>query len=44
MDKYKEMYLEFFGEVEKAIDILIKAQQRCEEIYINSPDEDQDKE
>ena len=44
MDKYKEMYLELFGEVEKAIDILIKAQQKCEEIYVNFSDENQDKE
>ena len=42
MEKYKEMYLELFSEVEKAIDILIKAQQKCEEIYVNSHNQNEE--
>lgn len=32
---YKEMYLTMVRETEKAIDILIAAQQKCEEMYLN---------
>ncbi len=38
MPDYKKMYLELFRETEKAIDILIAAQRRCEEMYINAPE------
>lgn len=31
---YKEMYLTMVRETEKAIQILIKAQQKCEELYL----------
>lgn len=31
---YKKMYLEMMRETEKAINILIAAQRRCEEIHI----------
>lgn len=33
---YKEMYIVMMQEMEKAINILIAAQQRCEEMYINA--------
>ncbi|MCI9038096.1 MAG: hypothetical protein HFF80_10115 [Oscillospiraceae bacterium] len=36
MPDYKGMYLEMVRETEKAINILIDAQQRCEEMYINA--------
>lgn len=36
MPNYKEMYLHMARETEKAIRILIEAQQRCEELYIES--------
>ena len=32
------MYLTLFRATEKAINILIDAQQECEEIYLNSPE------
>lgn len=35
---YKEMYLELFRATEKAINILIDAQQKCEEKYISEND------
>lgn len=35
MPDYKEMYLSLMRETEKAISILIQAQELCEEIYIN---------
>ena len=38
MPDYKKMYLEMARQTEKAIQILIDAQQKCEEIYINSPE------
>ena len=34
MEKYKEMYAYLFGEVTKAINILITAQKNCEEMFI----------
>ncbi len=37
MSDYKEMYLTLFRATEKAISILIDAQQKCEEMYINAP-------
>ncbi len=33
---YKEMYLEMVRETERAINILVQVQRRCEEMYINS--------
>lgn len=33
---YKEMYLTMVRETEKAINILIQAQQKCEELYLNT--------
>jgi hypothetical protein len=38
MPDYKEMYLEMVRGTEKAINILIDVQQKCEEMYISSPD------
>ncbi len=38
MDKYKEMYLHLFNEVTTAIEILKNAQIKCEELFINSDD------
>ena len=38
MPDYREMYIHLFQETEKAVRILIKAQQDCEELYINSPE------
>lgn len=37
MPDWKEMYLTLFRETEKAINILIEAQRRCEEMYIDAP-------
>ena len=36
MPDYKELYAYLFMEVEKAVQILIKAQKTCEEKYIDS--------
>lgn len=36
MPDYKEMYLKMFRAFEQALDILIAAQQECEEHYISS--------
>ena len=36
MVDYKEMYLEMVRETERAINILIQVQCRCEEMYISS--------
>lgn len=38
MVDYKEMYLEMVRETEKAINILINVQRRCEEMYIAAED------
>lgn len=38
MPDYKELYLEMVRGTEKAINILIDAQRKCEELYISSPD------
>ena len=35
MSDYKEMYLRLFRACEKAMDIIIKAQRECEELYMN---------
>lgn len=34
MANYQEMYLHLMRETEKAIQILVKAQQNCEELYM----------
>jgi len=38
MPDYKEMYLTLFRAVEDAVNILIEAQQECEEMYISEPE------
>lgn len=38
MSDYKEMYLTMFRASEQAVNILIAAQQECEERYISSPE------
>ena len=38
MPDYKKMYIEMMRETENAINILIAAQRRCEELYINAPE------
>ena len=38
MPNYKEMYLKMMRASEQAINILIKAQQECEELYISEPE------
>jgi len=37
MPDYKELYFKMFHASEQAINILIKAQQECEELYISAP-------
>ena len=36
---YKEMYLTLFRATERAINILIAAQQKCEEMYLDGTEE-----
>ena len=43
MPDYKTMYNELFKAVTEAIDILQKAQIECEEIYINSSENNDNK-
>ena len=38
MADYKNMYLQLFRATEKAINILIEAQQTCEEMYLAEPE------
>ncbi len=38
MPDYKKMYLTMFQASEDAINLLIKAQQACEELYMSSPE------
>jgi len=38
MPDYKEMYLKMFRASEEAVNILITAQQECEELYISQPE------
>ena len=40
MTDYKKMYREMFIAATKAIDILIDAQQKCEEIYISAEEKE----
>lgn len=44
MDDYKEMYLTMMRASEQAIQILIEAQQKCEEMYLAAGDEIPEKE
>lgn len=39
MPDYQKMYYEMVRETERAINILINAQQKCEEMYIEESDE-----
>ena len=39
MADYKEMYLSMVRASEKAVRILIDAQQRCEELYLDAEEE-----
>jgi len=36
MPDYKEMYLKMVRATEEAINVLVAAQQQCEEMYINA--------
>lgn len=38
MPDYQEMYLKLFRASEEAVNILIAAQQECEELYISQPE------
>lgn len=38
MPDYKEMYLRLSRATEKAVQVLIAAQQECEELYLASPE------
>lgn len=38
MPDYKELYLKMVRATEAAVDLLIKAQQECEELYISAPE------
>lgn len=40
MPDYKEMYLTLFRATERAVNLLIAAQQECEERYLDSPQGD----
>lgn len=42
MTDYKEMYLTLMNAVEDAINILVEAQRKCEEIYISSENGESD--
>lgn len=39
MPDYKEMYFALFRATEQAIQLLIAAQRKCEEAYIEAPEE-----
>lgn len=38
MPDYKEMYLKLFRATEDVVNLLIDAQQACEELYITAPE------
>ena len=40
MPDYKEMYLIMVRAAEQAQNILIEAQQKCEEMYLDAPDDE----
>lgn len=37
MPDYQEMYLTLFRATQQAIDTLVSAQQKCEELYLEAP-------
>ena len=39
MPDYKEMYLTLFRATEQAIELLISAQRTCEDMYVNTPED-----
>lgn len=41
---YKEMYLKLFRASENAINLLVSAQQECEEMYLSTAEEEKPKE
>ena len=41
MPNYKEMYLTMVRATESAINMLIQAQRKCEEMYVDSSDEEE---
>lgn len=41
MPDYKEMYLIMVRETEKAMNLLIEAQRKCEELYLRGGEEDE---
>ena len=43
MTDYKEMYFKLLNATEDAMRILIKAQQECEELYLSSEDEEDER-
>ena len=38
MPDYKKMYLRLFRASEEAVNLLIAAQRKCEELYVNAPE------
>lgn len=40
MADYKEMYLKMMRAAEAAMAVLIEAQRECEEMYLNSPEQE----
>ena len=44
MSDYKEMYFRLFRATEDAMELLIKAQRECEEMYLSAEDEAEEKE
>lgn len=43
MPDYKEMYFKMVNAAEDAMNILIKAQRECEEMYLSDPEEAESK-
>ena len=43
MPDYKKMYLTMVNATEQAMDMLIKAQQTCEELYVSDAPSESDK-
>ncbi|MBO5873061.1 MAG: hypothetical protein J6Q56_02515 [Clostridia bacterium] len=43
MEDYKQMYLTLLDGVEKAMETLISAQRACEELYIDTDTDDEEK-
>lgn len=38
MPDYREMYYMLFRAAEQAIDVLVRAQRECEELYLRAPE------